>query len=237
MTPAPDRLAITGIGVVWPTASAASGSGTAFATDTRLRAPIEAFDASSFACRVAAPLPGFRSTTPRRSMAMTPIRCASPPFVPARRCRCRIAPTRATTRAPRSPQVVAAREAWADAGLQLGEPGAGVIVGTGSGGIDIGEEQYGSLRRRLEADHALRHSRVDLRDGVRARCRSPCACTASATCCRAAARVRPMPWVSNADPARRRRRRRAHGRRRPLRHAGDDLRLLAHESRRDPLQQ
>ena len=38
--------------------------------------------------------------------------------------------------------VIAAREAWADAGLQLGEPGAGVIIGTGSGGIDIGEDQY-----------------------------------------------------------------------------------------------
>jgi 3-oxoacyl-[acyl-carrier-protein] synthase II len=38
--------------------------------------------------------------------------------------------------------VVAAREAWADAGLVLGQPGAGVIIGTGAGGIDIGERQY-----------------------------------------------------------------------------------------------
>src|SRR5690606_37774689 len=38
--------------------------------------------------------------------------------------------------------VVAAREAWADAGLEPGEPGAGVIVGSGGGGIDIGERQY-----------------------------------------------------------------------------------------------
>ena len=38
--------------------------------------------------------------------------------------------------------VVAAREAWADAGLRAGEPGAGVIIGTGGGGIDVGERQY-----------------------------------------------------------------------------------------------
>jgi 3-oxoacyl-[acyl-carrier-protein] synthase II len=38
--------------------------------------------------------------------------------------------------------VVAAREAWNDAGLVHGEPNAGVIIGTGGGGIDVGEEQY-----------------------------------------------------------------------------------------------
>ncbi|BCS32889.1 3-oxoacyl-[acyl-carrier-protein] synthase 2 [Luteitalea sp. TBR-22] len=38
--------------------------------------------------------------------------------------------------------VIAAREAWADAGLRIGEPGAGVIIGTGGGGIELGEKQY-----------------------------------------------------------------------------------------------
>ena len=38
--------------------------------------------------------------------------------------------------------VLAAREAWTDAGLAVGEPNAGVIIGTGGGGIDIGERQY-----------------------------------------------------------------------------------------------
>ena len=38
--------------------------------------------------------------------------------------------------------VVAAREAWSDAGLAIGEPNAGVIIGTGGGGIDVGERQY-----------------------------------------------------------------------------------------------
>ena len=38
--------------------------------------------------------------------------------------------------------VVAAREAWADAGLATGEANAGVIIGSGGGGIDVGERQY-----------------------------------------------------------------------------------------------
>src|SRR4051794_27733596 len=38
--------------------------------------------------------------------------------------------------------VIAAREAWSDAGLRAGEPDAGVVIGSGGGGIDIGEKQY-----------------------------------------------------------------------------------------------
>ena len=38
--------------------------------------------------------------------------------------------------------VVAAREAWSDARLTFGQPNAGVIIGTGGGGIDVGERQY-----------------------------------------------------------------------------------------------
>jgi 3-oxoacyl-[acyl-carrier-protein] synthase II len=38
--------------------------------------------------------------------------------------------------------VVAAREAWRDAGLRAGEPRAGVLIGSGGGGIDVGEKQY-----------------------------------------------------------------------------------------------
>ena len=38
--------------------------------------------------------------------------------------------------------VIAAREAWQDAGLRAGQTGAGVIIGSGGGGIDIGEKQY-----------------------------------------------------------------------------------------------
>jgi 3-oxoacyl-[acyl-carrier-protein] synthase II len=38
--------------------------------------------------------------------------------------------------------VMAASEAWSDAGLRLREPGAGVLVGSGAGGIDVAERQY-----------------------------------------------------------------------------------------------
>jgi 3-oxoacyl-[acyl-carrier-protein] synthase II len=38
--------------------------------------------------------------------------------------------------------VIAGREAWRDAGLGVGTPGAGVIIGSGGGGIDVGEKQY-----------------------------------------------------------------------------------------------
>jgi 3-oxoacyl-[acyl-carrier-protein] synthase II len=38
--------------------------------------------------------------------------------------------------------VVAAREAWRDAGLAVAERNAGVIIGSGGGGIDVGERQY-----------------------------------------------------------------------------------------------
>jgi 3-oxoacyl-[acyl-carrier-protein] synthase II len=38
--------------------------------------------------------------------------------------------------------VIAAREAWKDAGLSIGERGAGVVMGSGGGGIDVGERQY-----------------------------------------------------------------------------------------------
>jgi 3-oxoacyl-[acyl-carrier-protein] synthase II len=38
--------------------------------------------------------------------------------------------------------VIAAREAWNDAGLRVGEDSAGVIIGSGGGGIDVGERQY-----------------------------------------------------------------------------------------------
>ena len=38
--------------------------------------------------------------------------------------------------------VIAAREAWNDAGLRAGEPGSGVLIGSGGGGIDVGEQQY-----------------------------------------------------------------------------------------------
>jgi 3-oxoacyl-[acyl-carrier-protein] synthase II len=54
--------------------------------------------------------------------------------------------------------VIAAREAWNDAGLAIGEPGAGVIVGSGGGGIDVGERQYADFfaeRERRVTPYAI----------------------------------------------------------------------------------
>src|SRR6185437_669373 len=41
--------------------------------------------------------------------------------------------------------VIAASEAWHDAGLRLNEPNAGVLVGSGAGGIDVAERSYGDF--------------------------------------------------------------------------------------------
>lgn len=38
--------------------------------------------------------------------------------------------------------VMAGREAWSNAGLRANEPCAGVLIGSGGGGIDVGERQY-----------------------------------------------------------------------------------------------
>src|SRR6476646_7358887 len=54
--------------------------------------------------------------------------------------------------------VIAAREAWSDAGLRIGEPGAGVVVGSGGGGIDVGERQYADFfaeRERKVTPYAI----------------------------------------------------------------------------------
>ncbi|MGE0040236.1 MAG: beta-ketoacyl synthase [Vicinamibacterales bacterium] len=122
MTP----IAITGIGVVstfgvgrerfWD-AVRAGESGTRAITE---------FDASSYPCQVAAAAP--------------PVDVADAVALPGDRGDSRADPKR-YSRAARF-GVVAAREAWADAGLGFGAPRAGVIIGSGGGGIDVGERQY-----------------------------------------------------------------------------------------------
>lgn len=121
-------VAITGIGVVsafgvgresfW-NAVARGESGTRAITD---------FDASSYACRVAAPVP------PLDMSAAVPVAGE------LERREARADPRRYSRAALFG--VVAAREAWSDAGLRFGEANAGVIIGSGGGGIDVGEQQY-----------------------------------------------------------------------------------------------
>ena len=130
------RVVITGIGVVSPFGVGRERfwqhisrgcSGTRAITD---------FDTTGFACRVAAPVIGrdLRRGC-RRSRATIPAIA-------------NIAPIRAATRGPRWSAVIAAREAWNDAGLRAGHEGAGVIIGSGGGGIDVGEKPVLRLLRR-----------------------------------------------------------------------------------------
>ena len=121
------RIAITGIGVV---STFGAGRDTFWSHVSRgvsgTRAITE-FDASSYPCRVAAAVPpllnGFPSLEGERDA-----------------CELRADPRRYSRAA--SFGVRAAREAWTDAGLRFGEARAGVIIGSGGGGIDVGERQY-----------------------------------------------------------------------------------------------
>ena len=90
---------------------------------------ITEFDVSTYPCQVAAPLPlisiADASTLDGDEEVARDARAD-----PKRYSRAALA------------GVIAAREAWNDAGLRAGEPGAGVLIGSGGGGIDVGEAQY-----------------------------------------------------------------------------------------------
>jgi 3-oxoacyl-[acyl-carrier-protein] synthase II len=121
-----ERIAITGIGVVstygvgrrlfWESVRAGV-SGTRAITE---------FDASTFPCQVAAAVP--------------PITFAAAPRLAGENGNGHADPKRYSRAALFG--VVAAREAWNDAGLPYGLDSSGVIIGTGGGGLDIGERQY-----------------------------------------------------------------------------------------------
>lgn len=90
---------------------------------------ITEFDVSTYPCRVAAPVP--------------PVSIDDAQPIPGENGEghdSRADPRRYSRAALFG--VIAAREAWNDAGLRVDEPGAGVLVGSGGGGIDVGEAQY-----------------------------------------------------------------------------------------------
>jgi 3-oxoacyl-[acyl-carrier-protein] synthase II len=123
------RIVISGIGVASP-----FGLGREVFWDHVSRGcsgtrAIADFDASEFACRVAAPVPTV-------SLDDIPALDGDDIWDPEYRAD----PKRYSRAALIG--VIAAREAWADAGLTVAEPNAGVIVGSGGGGIDVGERQY-----------------------------------------------------------------------------------------------
>ena len=125
------KIAITGIGVV-----STFGLGRETFWDHVCRGvsgtrAISEFDATSYPCRVAAAVPPLTMESAQRLEGETQTNGNGNGHADPRRY------SRAALFG-----VLAGREAWHDAGLSAGEPNAGVIIGTGGGGIDIGERQY-----------------------------------------------------------------------------------------------
>src|SRR5580704_4398027 len=123
------RVVITGIGVVSPFGVGRERFWDCVSRGCSGTRAISEFDASEFACRVAAPVTDV-SIDDVPSMDGDDIWDRDYRADPKRYSRAALI------------GVIAAREAWSDAGLRIGEPGAGVIVGSGGGGIDVGERQY-----------------------------------------------------------------------------------------------
>ena len=124
------RVAITGIGVVSPYGVGRDCFWRHVSRGCSATRSIVDFDASPFPCTVAAPVP---PVTIDEGVMLTERAGDAPPAGRADPRRY----SRASLIA-----VIAAREAWADAGLRLNEPDAGVLVGSGAGGIDVAERQY-----------------------------------------------------------------------------------------------
>jgi 3-oxoacyl-[acyl-carrier-protein] synthase II len=122
------RVVITGIGVVSPFGV---GRERFWSHISRGRSGVRALEEldSSYGCRVAAPVTG---VTIDDVPALQGDDIWDPEY--------RADPKRYSRAALIG--VIAAREAWNDAGLRVGEEGAGVVIGSGGGGIDVGERQY-----------------------------------------------------------------------------------------------
>jgi 3-oxoacyl-[acyl-carrier-protein] synthase II len=140
------RIAITGIGAVSPFGVGRERYWQALADGESGTRRIDQFDVSPYACHVAAPLPSFSiddAPPLDGDDGMAYARTAS-----AQASAADVAAGLADRADPRRysrvslAAVVAAREAWVDAGLRAGQRDAAVIVGSGAGGIDIGERQY-----------------------------------------------------------------------------------------------
>ena len=123
------RIVISGIGVVSPFGVGRERFWDHVSRGCSGTRAISAFDASGFACRVAAPV-GDVTIDDVPSFEGEDARDAGYRADPKRYSRAALI------------AVIAAREAWKDAGLGIGEPGAGVVIGSGGGGIDVGERQY-----------------------------------------------------------------------------------------------
>src|SRR6185503_11854695 len=134
MASAVPRVVISGIGVVSPYGVGRERFWSCVSRGCSATRAITDFDASAFPCSVAAPVP---STISIDDAIVLDARAGGTGI-----------DERAGRPDPRRYSkasliaVIAAREAWHDAGLRLNEPGAGVLVGSGAGGIDVAERQY-----------------------------------------------------------------------------------------------
>src|SRR2546430_1289458 len=123
------RIVVSGIGVVSPYGVGRERFWQSISRGCSATRAITEFDASELGCRVAAPVTG---VTTGDAPPLEGDDVWDPDY--------RADPKRYSRAALIG--VIAAREAWADAGLHVGEPNAGVVIGSGGGGIDVGERQY-----------------------------------------------------------------------------------------------
>jgi 3-oxoacyl-[acyl-carrier-protein] synthase II len=123
------RIVITGIGAVSPFGVGRERFWQHIVAGCSGTRAITEFDASDFGCRVAAPVAGV-TIDDVPALEGDDIWDEAYRADPKRYSRAALI------------GVIAAREAWIDAGLRVGESGAGVVIGSGGGGIDVGEKQY-----------------------------------------------------------------------------------------------
>jgi 3-oxoacyl-[acyl-carrier-protein] synthase II len=123
------RVVISGIGVVSPFGVGRQRFWDHVSRGCSGTRAIADFDASEFASRVAAPVTG---------VTITDVPAIDGDDIWDRAYR---ADPKRYSRAALI-AVIAAREAWIDAHLSIGEARAGVVIGSGGGGIDVGERQY-----------------------------------------------------------------------------------------------
>src|SRR5215468_5367775 len=121
------RVVISGIGVVSPFGAGRDCFWRNVSRGMSGTRAITEFDASTYPCRVAASVPPLSIE-------------AAAPLDGDDESDGRADPRRYSRAALFG--VIAAREAWRDAGLRFGEASAGVLIGSGGGGIDVGEKQY-----------------------------------------------------------------------------------------------
>jgi 3-oxoacyl-[acyl-carrier-protein] synthase II len=125
-------VAITGIGIVSPFGVGRERFWKHVRRGCSATRTITDFDASEFPCTVAAPVP---SVTIDDGVEIAERAGNGNDGHEGRQDPRRYSKTSLIA-------VLAAKEAWHDAGLRLSEPNAGVLVGSGAGGIDVAERQY-----------------------------------------------------------------------------------------------